>query len=185
MKLLAPVKRLVHTFGRAYIREICRRERKNQSFQGVNERPAEYQFVLNTLLKTSPRTVLDVGTGDTALPSLLAHCGCLVDAVDNIRDYWVNDCWNRHFVVDDLDITDRVPEKRYDLITCIGVLEHIRKSTQAVANLLAALAFRWLARADISLFRASLHPQHVRSPYFLSRQGRSVHLPVIFPAAVE
>jgi SAM-dependent methyltransferase len=122
-----------------YLQSICRREFKSQAFTRFNERPVEFGFVFRKLGELYPRTILDVGTGTTALPHLMRNCGCLVTATDNVRDYWPNGMLNRHYHVIDDDITATRLSDRFDLITCISVLEHIQKPDDAVRNMFSLL----------------------------------------------
>lgn len=139
MALLSYPKRLVHRLGNRYAREICRREYLAQEFLGINERPVEYRFVFEQLTQAFPRTVLDVGTGRTALPQLMRTCGFLVTAIDNIRDYWTSGMVNRHYHVLDDDILAPKIGGPFDFITCISTLEHIRDHARAMRNMLALL----------------------------------------------
>lgn len=91
------LKQAIHALGRAYIDRINRSEFAVQRFRKHNERPIEYRFLFECLTKLRPVSVLDVGTGDTALPSLLAHCGCVVTAMDNVRDFWPSGMFNKHW----------------------------------------------------------------------------------------
>lgn len=129
------LKKAIHVFGRWYCSELCKREYESQSFNRRNERPIEFRFVFNQLLKTSPRTVLDVGTGKTALPHLMRNCGLVVTAIDNISDYWPRGMFNRHFYVINDDITRTKLKRTFDFITCVSVLEHIRAHDDAVAKM--------------------------------------------------
>ncbi len=104
-----------------------------------NERPVEYGFVFNLLARIYPRTILDVGTGTTALPRLMRDCGFHVTAIDNIKDYWVSGMINRHYHVINDDITASRLKRRFDFITCISVLEHIRDSEAAVKEMFRLL----------------------------------------------
>ncbi len=113
---------------------LAKREFEKQAFHRFNERPVEYAFVFRHLARLYPRSILDVGTGTTALPHLMRNCGFLVTATDNIRDYWPNGMFNRHYYVIDDDITDTRLTAKFDFITCISVLEHIEKSDEAVAG---------------------------------------------------
>jgi len=116
-------------------------EFRRQRFEGINERPLEYGFVFKCIAKLSPTSVLDVGTGTTALPHLMRNCGPRVTAIDNIRDYWTSGMSNRHYHVLDRDITAsglNLNEK-FDLITCISVLEHIESHDVAVKNMFSLL----------------------------------------------
>ena len=114
---------------------ICKLEFKRQKFFGFNERPVEYGFVFKHLSKIYPDTVLDVGTGTTSLPHMIRSCGPLVTAVDNIKDYWPSGMSNRHYHILDKDITKGGIKGKYDLITCISVLEHIIDHDKAVQNM--------------------------------------------------
>ena len=116
---------------------ICKLEFNRQSFIGFNERPVEFSFVFRWLKKLYPKNVLEVGTGTTALPHLMRNCGCLVTAIDNIKDYWPSGMSNRHYYVVNNDITAsqiNINDK-FDLITCISVLEHIEKHDAAICNM--------------------------------------------------
>lgn len=124
----------------AALRALTKREWKRQKYERRNERPIEYAFVFEQLNRCSPETVLDVGTGLTALPSLIAHCGFVVTAIDNVSDYWVGEMYNRHFFVHDADI--RRPKGvsgPFDFVTCVSVLEHIEDFDAAVAGMFSLL----------------------------------------------
>jgi len=110
-----------------------------QKYVGINERVIEYEFVFKQLRSFYPKTVLDVGTGTTALPHLMRNCGFIVTASDNIRDYWSSGMVNRHYYVLDDDITKTKIIEKFDLITCISVLEHIRNSSKAIENMIKML----------------------------------------------
>ena len=123
--------------GKPYMDFVTRREAARQQFKRVNERPVEYRFVFEWLNRLQPRTVLDVGTGTTALPALMRSCGFLVDAMDNVRDYWPSGMTNRHWRVRHDDITAPQTTVRYDVVTCVSVLEHIADQIAAVRGLRA------------------------------------------------
>lgn len=139
MDLLTLPKRLIHAMGSLYVRAVCRREYLAQEFLGINERPVEYRFVFEQLTEAFPRTVLDVGTGKTALPQLMRACGFLVTAIDNIRDYWPQGMFNRHYHVLDDDILDPRTPGPFDFITCVSTLEHIREHARAVRMMFSLL----------------------------------------------
>jgi 2-polyprenyl-3-methyl-5-hydroxy-6-metoxy-1,4-benzoquinol methylase len=101
----------------------------------MNERPIEYAFVFKCLMEANVKTVLDVGTGKTALPALIKGCGFDVDAIDNYSDFWRYPVINRHFWVKNDDITAPKTKKKYDAITCISTLEHIERSELAFSNM--------------------------------------------------
>jgi len=140
MPLLTLPKRLIHWLGNRYARELCRREFLTQEFHGINERPVEYRFTFEQLTQAFPRTVLDVGTGKTALPQLMRTCGFLVTAMDNIRDYWPSGMVNRHYHVLDDDILRPQVRGPFDFVTCISTLEHIRDHGRAVHMMFSLLS---------------------------------------------
>lgn len=125
--------------GLAYAKWRSKREYRQQRFTRLNERPIELAFVFEKIAALQPATVLDVGTGTTALPHLMRTCGCVVTAIDNIRDYWPTGMVNRHWHVLDDDITHPRTTGRFDLVTCVSVLEHIRDHQTAVRNMLGLL----------------------------------------------
>jgi 2-polyprenyl-3-methyl-5-hydroxy-6-metoxy-1,4-benzoquinol methylase len=133
-------KHLIKNQLNRYVKWICKREFESQTFTRFNERPIEFGFVFRKLAEIYPRTILDVGTGTTALPHLLRNCGCLVTATDNVRDYWPSDMLNRHYHVVDDDITATRLAGTFDLITCISVLEHIKRPDDAVRNMFSLLS---------------------------------------------
>ncbi len=122
-----------------YPRWICKREFEKQAFVRFNERPVEFGFVFRKLAEVYPHKVLDVGTGTTALPHMMRNCGFLVTATDNTRDYWPSGMVNRHYHIVNDDITDTRLDDKFDLITCVSVLEHIERSDAAIRNMFALL----------------------------------------------
>jgi 2-polyprenyl-3-methyl-5-hydroxy-6-metoxy-1,4-benzoquinol methylase len=115
-------------------------EFNKQKFNGINERPVEYRFVFKHLTNNWPKSVLDIGTGATALPHLMRTCGFLVTAADNVSDYWPNGMINRHYHVKDDDITNTRLIGPFDLITCVSVLEHIKDHISALQSIFSLLA---------------------------------------------
>jgi 2-polyprenyl-3-methyl-5-hydroxy-6-metoxy-1,4-benzoquinol methylase len=118
---------------------VCRREYQRQAFTAFNERPVELAFVFRKLAELYPHTILDVGSGATALPHLMRNCGPLVTATDNVRDYWPAGMFNRHYHILDDDITATRLRQKFDLVTCISTLEHIHQPELAVRNMLRLL----------------------------------------------
>ena len=118
-----------------YPRWVCKLEFEQQSFKRYNERPVEFSFVFKHLANIFPLKILDIGTGTTALPHLMRNCGFLVTAIDNIKDYWPDGMFNRHYHVINDDITNIKIQDEFDLITCISVLEHIDNSEIAIFNM--------------------------------------------------
>lgn len=129
----------VHKLGRTYLRKVLQAEAEAQEFDRHNERPAEFAFVFRQINRCAPRTVLDVGSGTTALPALLSDCGCVVTAIDNIRDYWPAGMINRRWHVVDDDITRTRLPGPFDMVTCISVLEHIVDYRSAVRSMMQLL----------------------------------------------
>lgn len=135
------IKGFVHRLGRWYVTLVCRNEYESQRTRGMNERPIEYAFLLKHLAHACPETVLDVGTGTTALPHLLQNCGFRVTAIDNVKDYWKGGVFfNRHFYIKDQNILEPSLNERFDFVACISVLEHIPAHRVAVASMLSLLS---------------------------------------------
>ena len=136
--MIPSIKAQIKNLLNLYVRRICREEFENQTLR-FNERPVEFDFVFRKLAEIYPRSVLDVGTGTTALPDLIQNCGFLVTATDNVRDYWPAGMFNRHYHVVDDDITNTRLRDTFDFITCVSVLEHIENADAAVRNMLTLL----------------------------------------------
>jgi 2-polyprenyl-3-methyl-5-hydroxy-6-metoxy-1,4-benzoquinol methylase len=136
--MLRLLKNLTHRIGQSYVRAVTRSEFHAQKERRLNERPIEYRFAFEAIMQSGPRTVLDVGTGLSALPSLIHTCGPVVTAIDNIRDYWPSGMVNRHFHIKDEDATRSITGT-FDMVTCISVLEHIKAHDNAIHCMLSAL----------------------------------------------
>jgi len=135
MNIRATVKNIVVSVLGIYSPWICRWEYHRQKHTLFNERPIEFGFVFRKLGELYPLRILDVGTGKTALPHLMRNCGFLVTATDNIRDYWQTGMRNRHYHVIDDDIRNSKLTEKYDLVTCVSVLEHIVDYDSAIKNM--------------------------------------------------
>jgi SAM-dependent methyltransferase len=122
-----------------FVTPILIREYKKPPYDKINERAVEYSFVFKWLWRCNPKTVLDVGPGKSALPNLIASCGYKVTAIDQMVNYWGNKFYNRHFFVQKDDITNPKLESRFDVITCIGTLEHIKDYDLAISNMFRLL----------------------------------------------
>tara|TARA_B110000285_G_scaffold235135_1_gene315056 strand:+ start:1616 stop:2320 length:705 start_codon:yes stop_codon:yes gene_type:complete len=127
--------KIITYLGQKYINELVQAEYNDQSYLAFNERPVEFSFVFKQLATFCPPNILDVGTGKTALPHLMRNCGFKVTAIDNVRDYWPNGMINRHYLIIDDDITNSKLTQRFDLITCVSVLEHIVNFEKAIENM--------------------------------------------------
>jgi 2-polyprenyl-3-methyl-5-hydroxy-6-metoxy-1,4-benzoquinol methylase len=105
--------------------------------RALNERPVEYRYAIDRLVKAEARSVLDVGTGTTAWPAILADAGYQVTAIDDPRVYWGGRLTNRHWRVQMQSIiTTTLPASSFDAVTCISVLEHIPEHQAAMAAML-------------------------------------------------
>ncbi len=138
-RYLGPIKKIMDCIGLHYVQIICAREWKRQEYFSINERPIEFAFLFRQLVKVWPKTILDVGTGKTALPHLMRNCGFLVTATDNIKDYWSSGMVNRHYHVINDDIRKTAITGQFDLITCISVLEHIKEHRGAMKSMYSLL----------------------------------------------
>lgn len=120
------------------VRLKLRREYHQQHYR-LNERPLEYCFALKTISDYHPRTVLDVGPGTSAWPSLVRTCGCIVTAMDEMGSYWNRAVFSHHYHVLRDDITAHRIRSQFDMVTCISTLEHIPNHRAAVENMFSLL----------------------------------------------
>lgn len=134
-----PAKQVGHALGRTYVRKLTREDYEHQNVPCRNERAVEYRFVFDCLIRTGAKTVLDIGTGNTALPHVLRTCGCHVTAIDNFADFWPRDIVNRHWYVIDDDIRKPKVTGSFDLVTCISVIEHIEDHVSAIKGMVRLL----------------------------------------------
>lgn len=88
----------------------------------MNERPEEYAFVFKSIAMTGPDTILDVGTGMTAFPAIIKTCNINIKAIDN--DMTLRGRNNHYPIIYDDIVSSKLKEK-FDMVTCISVLEHI------------------------------------------------------------
>ena len=137
--IMKTLHRLYNVLGRWYLTPILLLEWKRPHFRQINERPIEYEFALKWLSKICPAEVLDVGSGTSAWPHIMANCGFRVTAVDKIKGYWKGIFFNRHYYIINDDITKPKLTRQFDLITCISVLEHIPNHKAAVRGMLGLL----------------------------------------------
>jgi SAM-dependent methyltransferase len=139
MKIPESIREIVFYFSKFYCNITNRVEYKLQKHYKFNERVIEYKFVFDTLVNIYPKSLLDVGTGTTALPQLLSKCGINVTAIDNIHDYWSKGMFNHHFHVINSDITKAELSKKFEVITCISVLEHVKNFNDAIKTMFTYL----------------------------------------------
>ncbi len=117
-------------------RHILRVEFENQNpGPRPDSKPLQYAFALKALSHSQFQDVLDVGTGRSAWPALLAPCGYHLTAVDEMRGYWGGRFLNRHFYLLQDDITEFKSNEQFGIITCLYTLQHIREHARAVANM--------------------------------------------------
>lgn len=129
------IKTLAKKALNSYPAGLLREEYESQKFTRHNERPVELNFVFRAISRLWPRTILDIGSGTTALPALMRTCNAIVTATDNVTDYWKNGMVNRHYHVLDDDIRDTQLSGSWDLVTCVSTLEHIVNAEAAVRNM--------------------------------------------------
>jgi 2-polyprenyl-3-methyl-5-hydroxy-6-metoxy-1,4-benzoquinol methylase len=138
--VVQPAKRVGHALGRAYVYKLTRDDYEYQKAPHRNERAIEYRFLFDCLIRTGAKTVLDVGTGDSALPHLLRSRGCHVTAIDNVVDFWPQGIINRHWHVLNDDIRKTKVKSLFDLVSCISVIEHIEDHLSAVSGMVRLVA---------------------------------------------
>jgi len=100
-----------------------------------SERFVEYAFVFECLAEHYPKRVLDVGTGATALPSLVAVGGSQVTAIDHFAPLMANPS----FYVWCHDIQHKRFDDPFDMILCVSTLEHVFDYESALENMVASL----------------------------------------------
>ncbi|MGH2539357.1 MAG: class I SAM-dependent methyltransferase [Actinomycetota bacterium] len=120
--------------------ELIRKEHRSwERARPPNERAVEYGFALNQLARLVPRTVLDVGPGESSWPDLLATAGFRVRAIDLVEGYWSGGYFNPHWRVRQDDITAPTTAERFGAVTCLSVLEHIPDHLAAVRGMASLL----------------------------------------------
>jgi SAM-dependent methyltransferase len=135
MKIIGIVKLWINSIGMIYPCWLSKREYEKQGKPSLNERPIEFAYLFKKITELWPKSILDVGTGMTALPHLMRNCGIQVTAIDNIKDYWPKGMVNRHYHVINDDIKNTRLKKTFDVITCISVLEHIQEHREAIKSM--------------------------------------------------
>jgi len=125
---------------RALLRPILRSEWETRRHPELNEGALQYSFALRALTDSAAHDVLDVGTGTTPWPQLLAGCGFRVTAIDEVASYWgPGGFFNRHFYVQHADIRRPDLSADYDAVTCLNVMSTIADDKLALAGMIAAL----------------------------------------------
>jgi SAM-dependent methyltransferase len=120
--------------GKKYLSPILKLEQKKRPFPVINERATEYSFALKHMQELCTGKVLDIGSGKSSWPHLLSTCGFVVKAIDKMDDYW-NSYFNRHYKIDNDDITNPKTKEKFQFATCLSVLEHIPDHRVAMINI--------------------------------------------------
>ena len=134
--------RLYYILGRLYLAPILLFEWKRPPSiidKPISERSIEFGFAFRWLSKICPAKVLDVGSGTSSWPHIVADCGFHVTAIDKIKGYWKGNFFNRHYYIINDDITKPKITEQFDLITCLSVLEHIRNHEDAINGMFRCL----------------------------------------------
>src|SRR5262245_45898700 len=134
------IKPVVHALGRWYIRKVLLSRFVHQREPRVHENAPAYRFALEQLMQAGAQRVLDVGSGTTAWPSLLADCGFHVTATDEMGAYWDNGFFNHHFHVLQADITNTGITGQFHAVTLMSALQHVPDPAAAVASMAELLA---------------------------------------------
>ncbi len=94
----------------------------------INDRSIEYAYVFNAINRYAPESLLDVGTGSVAMPSLVKACGIEITAMDFDESQIANNPCTRggycSFNIIKENILSTTITRKFDMITCISVLEH-------------------------------------------------------------
>jgi SAM-dependent methyltransferase len=105
------------------------------------ERLVGYADTLRWIVDRSPDTLLDVGPGPSSWPNLVAFGGINVTAIDNMRSPWHGNWlnrqryFNRHYYVIRDDIEQPRLSRKFDFVTCLGVMELVADFDAAVRGL--------------------------------------------------
>jgi 2-polyprenyl-3-methyl-5-hydroxy-6-metoxy-1,4-benzoquinol methylase len=127
-------RRAYDTGARLYLSPVLRREQERPAVRGVGEYLFQFEFALRQVAKHAPTELLDVGSGLSAWPKLVAETGVRVTATDEMQSYW-GGMFNRHYNVVPDDITKTRLDRQFDMVTCLGVLTTIADDRPAVGNL--------------------------------------------------
>lgn len=167
--------RAYNFLGRIYLAPLLFYEWKKSARKNINERAIEYGFALKWLTEIYPREVLDIGSGASAWPNIVAACGFHVTAVDKIKGYWQGGFLNRHFYIINDDITNSKISKKFDFITCISVLEHIPEHENAISGM-----FDLLKPGGYLLLTVPYnHKKYVENVYLLQESDYAKNAPYI------
>jgi len=108
-----------------------------------NERSIEYSYTFNAITKYGPSSFLDVGTGKTSLPALVKACGIDVIAIDRDPQQTEDNPCTRggycSFNIVQEELINTTITQKFDMISCISVLEHNPLSHQVVEKMASML----------------------------------------------
>lgn len=101
----------------------------------------EYGLALSLLnrYRDEIENVLDIGSGASPFPAVLAQAGYYVEALDAAPTIKAQPGYaqliNRTIVVRQQDVMTYTPTERIDAITCLSVLEHVEDDTALIYKL--------------------------------------------------
>lgn len=128
------LRRLYEAGARLYLSPALRREQRLPAVPAVGEYLFQFEFALRAVARHAPAELLDVGSGLSAWPRLVAETGVRVTATDEMRSYW-GSMFNRHYNVIPDDITNTRLDRQFDMVTCLGVVTTIADDRPAIRNL--------------------------------------------------
>lgn len=133
-RLKPALRRLYDAGARVYLSPLLRREQELPPVGLVGEYLFQFEFALRAVARHAPAELVDVGSGLSSWPHLVASTGVRVTATDEMRSYW-GSIFNRHYRVIPDDITSTRLDRQFDMATCLGVLTTIEDDRPAVRNL--------------------------------------------------
>ena len=106
MRILPDIlKTAVHGLGRQYINKINEGEASSQISEDITGTRWNCASFSSCMIQCDPSRFSTWARARRRCRALLASCGYVVTAIDNIRDYWPNGMVNRHWHVQNDDIT--------------------------------------------------------------------------------
>ncbi len=133
-RLKRDLRRAYEAGARLYLTPLLRHEQRRPPVAGVGEYLFQFEFALRAVARHAPAELLDIGSGLSSWPHLVASTGVRVTATDEMRSYW-GSMFNRHYHVIPDDITSTRLDRQFDMVTCLGVLTTIEDDRPAVRNL--------------------------------------------------
>jgi SAM-dependent methyltransferase len=133
-RLRRGVRRAYEAGARLYLTPLLRHEQRRPAVLGIGEPLFQFEFALRAVARHAPEELLDVGSGLSSWPHLVASTGVRVTATDEMRSYW-GSMFNRHYHVIPDDIANTRLDRQFDMVTCLSVLTTIEDDRPAVRNL--------------------------------------------------